>query len=184
MSTEPQSATIARAMVLSATIVLVMDQATKALAVAALPAGGVSYGPVRLTVVRNSGGPFGVAPGTSVWWTAVSLVALAALVLVAGRLVRAVRSAALLGVVVAGGMANVIDRLVRSPGSGNGAVVDWIQLSGYPRVFNLADVAIRVGALLLAVSMLTRPKPNDRRRELASEESAGMPADAGRVEAS
>lgn len=171
-------------MVISAAVVLVADQATKALAVAALPSGGVSYGPVRLTVVRNSGGPFGVAPGTSIWWTAVSLVAIAALALVAGRQVRSVRSAALVGAIVAGGVANVVDRLVRSPGFGNGAVVDWILLSGYPRVFNLADVAIRVGAVLLALTILIGSRSNGRGRQREIPQFEGMPADAGRVGAS
>lgn len=163
-------------------IVLAADQATKALAVALVPPTGASYGPVRLTTVRNSGGPFGVAPGTSIWWTVVSLAALSALAVLVGRHVRSMRTAVLLGAVVGGGAADVVDRLVRAPGIGNGSVVDWIQVAGYPRVFNLADVAIRVGALVLAATILAGPTRTDRGRA-GAQSSAGMPDAAGRVDA-
>jgi signal peptidase II len=166
----------------AAVVVLVADQATKAVAVALVPPTGVSFGPVRVTVVRNSGGPFGVAPGTSIWWTVVSLAALTSLAVLAGRHVRSMGAAALVGVVVGGGVANVVDRLVRAPGVGNGAVIDWIEIAGYPRVVNLADVAIRVGALVLVVTMLAGSARTDRGRA-GVQNSAGMPDAAGRVDA-
>lgn len=57
--------------------------------------------------------------------------------------------------VVAGGAAgNLADRLLRSPGPGRGAVVDWIHVAGYPATFNLADMAIRAGAAGALVATL------------------------------
>jgi signal peptidase II len=52
-----------------------------------------------------------------------------------------------LAAVVGGAAGNLADRLLRSPGFGRGGVVDWIHLAGYPATFNVADVAIRLGAI-------------------------------------
>ena len=51
----------------------------------------------------------------------------------------------------------------RSPGPGLGAVVDWIHVAGYPAAFNLADVAIRAGAVGALVAMLTAGRRKPRR---------------------
>ena len=62
-----------------------------------------------------------------------------------------------LGAVIGGGIGNLVDRLVRESGVGRGAVIDWIEIDFYSRVFNLADVALRAGGLVLVVVLLTRP---------------------------
>ena len=71
---------------------------------------------------------------------------------------------------IGGGLGNLVDRLVRQPGLGNGAVIDWISVEPYPRVFNLADVALRVTALIVFAVMLvhrdqtSRTTDDDERR--------------------
>jgi len=60
------------------------------------------------------------------------------------------------GVVLGGGVGNVVDRFVRAPGIARGEVVDWIAVDPYPRVFNFADVALRAGAVALVVAALIR----------------------------
>jgi len=62
-----------------------------------------------------------------------------------------VRLAAVL--VVAGAVGNLGDRLM------NGGVTDFILVRWFPFVFNVADVAITVGAVLLAVRMLFAEPP-------------------------
>jgi signal peptidase II len=52
--------------------------------------------------------------------------------------------------VVGGAIGNVADRLLR------GYVVDFIHLHRWP-VFNVADIAVTVGAILLGVAMTRRP---------------------------
>jgi signal peptidase II len=52
------------------------------------------------------------------------------------------------GLVIGGAAGNVIDRLFRSPGWLRGAVIDFIDLQWWP-IFNVADMAITVGGLLL-----------------------------------
>ncbi len=48
------------------------------------------------------------------------------------------------GAMLGGGIANLTDRIVRSPGPARGAVVDWIAIDPHPRISNLADVGLRV----------------------------------------
>jgi signal peptidase II len=65
--------------------------------------------------------------------------------------------------VVGGALGNVIDRLFRSPGWFRGAVVDFIDFQWFP-VFNIADMAINVGAgtLILGTFLASRhPDPAD-----------------------
>jgi len=52
------------------------------------------------------------------------------------------------GLVVAGALGNLGDRVM------NGAVTDFIQVRWFPFVFNVADVAITIGAVLLAARMI------------------------------
>ncbi len=53
-----------------------------------------------------------------------------------------------LGGVIGGATGNLIDRLVRDNG---GAVIDFIDFRWYP-VFNVADMAVVIGAALLIIS--------------------------------
>jgi signal peptidase II len=53
-----------------------------------------------------------------------------------------------LGLVLGGALGNLTDRAIRAPGM-RGRVVDFIDFHVWP-VFNVADTAIVVGAILLA----------------------------------
>jgi signal peptidase II len=55
--------------------------------------------------------------------------------------------------VMAGAVGNLGDRLM------NGWVTDFILIRWFPFVFNVADVAITTGAILLAARMLLAPPP-------------------------
>lgn len=56
-----------------------------------------------------------------------------------------------LSMIVAGGLGNLLDRLVR------GYVVDFIHLNNWP-VFNVADIWVTLGALLLLYRQWRRPR--------------------------
>jgi signal peptidase II len=141
-----------RAAICIAVLVLAADQISKALVVAVAPR-GPRGGLVAVRLVRNTGASFGMGAGHPVLITVVAAAVLAAAVI---WLVRTRRpGVALCLAVVAGGAAgNLADRLLRSPGPGRGAVVDWIHVAGYPATFNLADVAIRAGAVGALVATL------------------------------
>ena len=52
-----------------------------------------------------------------------------------------------LGLLLGGATGNLVDRLLRTPGPGRGAVVDFIDFQVFPS-FNVADSAIVVGGML------------------------------------
>ena len=146
-----------------AALVLAADQATKSAAVAANPHGsGNGSGLVSLRLVRNTGASFGIGSGHPLL---ITLTAAAILAVAVALLFRtSSRAVALSLAAVAGGAAgNLADRLLRAPGLGRGAVVDWIHVSFYPPTFNLADVAIRLGALVAVIALIA-PQLTTRRR--------------------
>jgi signal peptidase II len=144
-----------------AALVLAADQATKSALVAASPRGNGS-GLVSFRLVRNTGASFGIGSGHPLL---ITLTAAAILAVAVALLLRtSSRAVSLSLAAVAGGAAgNLADRLFRAPGLGRGAVVDWIHVSFYPPTFNLADVAIRLGALVAVIAVIA-PQLTTRRR--------------------
>jgi signal peptidase II len=135
----------------SAVLVLAADQVSKSLVVADGP--GSDGGIVSVRLVRNTGASFGIGAGHPllITLTAVAVLAVALALLARARS----RAVALSLAAVAGGAAgNLADRLFRGPGLGRGAVVDWIHVVGYPATFNLADAAIRIGAVCAVIAAL------------------------------
>jgi signal peptidase II len=144
--------------------VCAIDQATKSLVLALDPASAhrTGGGLVSVRLVRNTGAGFGIGAGHPVVITLVAGAAAVVVLVLLGSTKS--RVAALCWAVVLGGaLGNLADRLFRSPGPGLGAVVDWIHVDGYPPSFNLADVAIRAGAVAAVIAMVVtarRPQTN------------------------
>jgi signal peptidase II len=61
------------------------------------------------------------------------------------------------GLVVAGALGNIIDRLFRNEGWLRGKVVDFIDFQWFP-IFNVADIAVNVGGVFLLWLYLRAPK--------------------------
>jgi signal peptidase II len=134
------------------TFSLAVDQATKAWAQASLPynrsvkviPGWLSFG-----LIRNSGASFSAFSGHNEWLLPVVAVLLLAIALVFWRgLARDRTTVIALALILGGGLSNLIDRVRLQ------AVVDFIQVGIWPADFNLADLAIRGGALTLVVTVL------------------------------
>ena len=126
-----------------------VDQATKALMVATLegkPPVRVIGQVLTIDVRRNSGAAFSFAPAATVLFTCMA-VAVAVLIVIEAPRLRSVGWAAALGLLLAGSAGNLIDRLLRAPGIGRGAVVDFIDLQHFA-VFNVADSCLTCGAVL------------------------------------
>ncbi|GAA1416671.1 signal peptidase II [Kitasatospora putterlickiae] len=104
-------------------------------------------GLLKFTVVFNSGGAFSIGAGETWFFTAVKMVVIAVMLVVAPR-IRTPVWAVSFGLVIAGAAGNLIDRLFRAPSPGQGRVVDWIQLPHWP-VFNLADCGVVCGSALV-----------------------------------
>lgn len=127
-------------------VVLLVDQLTKRLAVAAIPRGGSEQVLpfLDLVHVRNEGVAFSSFSGQP-WIVGLLVVgALAALTFwfVRNRTVKLAWLAA--GLLVGGAVGNVLDRLIE------GAVIDFLKPPHWP-AFNLADTAIVGGMVLLVI---------------------------------
>jgi signal peptidase II len=67
-----------------------------------------------------------------------------------------------LGLLLGGALGNLTDRLVRQPGFMRGHVVDFLELPNWP-VFNIADAALTVAAVLVVVQSLRGVGTDGRR---------------------
>lgn len=146
-----------RLLALSSVLVLVLDQLSKAAALAWLEE-PVTLGPFALRLVYNEGIAFGALKSTG----GALLFAVLALALILVLIWRAEpRSMPLYGLILGGGLANVSDRVTR------GHVVDFIDIGRWP-VFNLADTAITIGVILLFIMLLRERKETGDEPELSS----------------
>lgn len=130
----------------TAAVVASVDQLTKHIALGALADGPVDLidGALSLTLTLNPGGAFGVLQGLPGFFL-VATVGIILFILVWVRRVEDMRSVIPMGMVLGGGLGNLIDRVVRDTG---GRVVDFIDLHVWP-VFNVADASISIGVLLI-----------------------------------
>ncbi|MGE0794179.1 MAG: signal peptidase II [Acidimicrobiia bacterium] len=159
--------------------VVALDQLAKWVVLRELDGGRVVdvVGSLRLRLVFNQGLAFGLGSRFT------SLIALGAVAVVLvllrnrHRVVGRVPTAAL-GLVVGGAVGNLLDRLLREGHGGllGGAVVDFVDLQWWP-VFNLADVAITVGAVLLALTAGREPSSTAAGPGSGSGAGAGAGAD-------
>jgi signal peptidase II len=105
-------------------------------------------GVVQLTYTTNSGGAFGL--GRSAPWIFAGATILVSIAIVVASTRLPNRGVAVaLGLILGGALGNLADRALNGPGL-SGHVTDFIDFRIWP-VFNLADSAIVVGAVLLAV---------------------------------
>src|SRR3954469_26031148 len=150
-------------LVLVALVVLAADVITKVVVVATLEGerpvrilGGLIY----LQLVRNPGAAFSMATGMTWVLSLIAIAVVVAIIWILPRL-RSVGWAVGLGLVLAGALGNLSDRIFRAPGPLRGHVVDFISVFApdgnvWP-VFNVADSAICVGgALIVLLSLLGR----------------------------
>ncbi|MFI6032630.1 signal peptidase II [Streptomyces sp. NPDC051315] len=104
---------------------------------------------LRFEAIRNAGAAFGFGEAFTVIFTVIA----AAVIVVIARLARKLYSlpwAIALGLLLGGALGNLTDRIFRSPGVFEGAVVDFIAPKHFA-VFNLADSAIVCGGILIVL---------------------------------
>ncbi|MFN3866764.1 MAG: signal peptidase II [Demequina sp.] len=144
---------------LVALAVIALDQATKQWALTALAPGErlpVIGDLLSLQLVFNSGAAFSLGEGYTWVMTIIAVIVTIGIVYFARR-AQSRLSVALLGIGLGGAVGNLIDRLAREPGFGQGHVVDMINYNGW-FVGNVADLAIvGVAAVVLVMSITNRP---------------------------
>lgn len=146
---------------ITAVLVVLIDQITKLAIVARFHRGeevDLVGSFLRLGHARNSGAVFGILRGSGNYFAAFSVVAVAVVGVViyfAGQ--SPTRTKIALGLVLGGALGNLIDRLRM------GSVVDFIDIGVGDSVrwpsFNVADLAITIGVILLVVTCLRPAKP-------------------------
>ncbi|WP_037668840.1 signal peptidase II [Streptomyces griseus] len=104
---------------------------------------------LKFEAIRNAGAAFGFGEAFTVIFTVIA----ASVIVVIARLARKLYSlpwAIALGLLLGGALGNLTDRIFRSPGVFEGAVVDFIAPKHFA-VFNLADSAIVCGGILIVL---------------------------------
>lgn len=112
-------------------------------------------GSLRFNLAFNKGMAFSQATGAGPIIGALGFVIVIAIVLWLRRSATGVAAVAA-GMIVGGAIGNLIDRLFRGDAWLRGAVVDFIDLQWFP-VFNIADSAISVGAMLMILASFRKP---------------------------
>jgi signal peptidase II len=112
-------------------------------------------GVLQLRFTTNPGGAFGLFGNLSVLFVVFSVVVITVVILVSRNLPSRM-SAVALGLILGGAVGNLTDRLIRGEGF-RGEVVDFIDFHVWP-VFNAADSAIVIGAVLLLVQGFLRER--------------------------
>lgn len=144
----------AKLLVVVAAGVVLVDQLTKALARSRLGESPIQLIPglLKLELAENSGGAFGIFPWARWAFVVAATIAVIAIVLSLKRISRPLTGIAV-GLLIGGAIGNVIDRLFAPAGR----VTDFIYFRYWP-TFNVADSAVFIGALLLAIVLWRSPE--------------------------
>lgn len=126
-------------------------------------------GVLSFNYTTNSGGAFGLGRSAP-WLFATATVAVSLVIVVMSVRMSRPTVAVAFGLILGGALGNLTDRAVNGPGL-SGHVTDFIDFQVWP-VFNLADSAIVVGAVVLAIAT---GRPGETAGESA-EQPAGHPS--------
>ena len=135
-------------------VIVAGDQAVKAMIEARLyPGEEVEVlGPLSLTLAHNTGVAFGLAGGAGLGLVLVTVAALALIAFVFSRDPGRQGMWVAVGLLAGGALGNLIDRLAA------GEVTDYIALGSWPP-FNLADIAITAGVVLMVLIYMRDAEP-------------------------
>lgn len=115
-------------------------------------------GVLDLNYTTNSGGAFGFGRSAPLVFAVATVVVAIAIGVASLRLSRP-SAAIALGLILGGALGNLTDRVVHGSGF-SGSVTDFIDFQIWP-VFNLADSAIVIGAIVLAFTGWRREDQGD-----------------------
>ena len=140
-------------LLISAVIVL-LDQVSKAWALRDLADGRIIHviWTMQFNLTFNRGMAFSRGTGIGPIIGVIGLVVVVLLLLSLRRADNTLTRVAT-GLIIGGALGNILDRLFRGSGWMRGAVIDFIDFQWWP-VFNVADMAIMIGAATMMVAML------------------------------
>ena len=139
-------------------LVVILDQAAKALIEANLAVGEKVdvIGPLDLTLSHNSGVAFGLASGGGTRLVLVTVLALGVVGYLFFRDPTRPGMWVAAGLLAGGALGNLADRIRAD------AVTDYVLIGSWP-AFNLADVSVTLGVLLLAFVFVREPQAGEGR---------------------
>jgi signal peptidase II len=139
-------------------LVVIFDQAAKALIESNLGVGEKVdvIGPLDLTLSHNSGVAFGLASGGGTRLVIVTVIALGVVGYLFFRDPTRPGLWVAAGLLAGGALGNLADRIRAD------AVTDYVLIGSWP-AFNLADVAVTAGVLLLAFSYVREPQAGEQK---------------------
>jgi len=118
-------------------------------------------GVLNLTYVENTGGAFGIGNNSTLMFITVSIIVISLITkfIISKKDEMSTYILIGLGLILGGGIGNLIDRIFK------GFVVDYIDFSPlikYP-VFNIADVCVVVGCIIIGIGEINERIQNKRR---------------------
>lgn len=143
---------------LTALLVLIIDQLSKLWIINNFAPGEsrvVLDQVLWLTYVQNRGAAFGIFPGCSWLFFICALLVIVILVAINSKQRLSATMQVIFGLIAAGAIGNLLDRLRLN------YVVDFFDLGWWP-VFNIADMAIVGGGILLVLKLLWDEKGEER----------------------
>ena len=138
---------VKREFVITSAIVIVLDQIVKALV------GAINWdlGIVKFHLVKNTGAGFGILQGRTEWLAIISLIVAVLMIYFYKEVSSSKFEQVFYAMFFGGVVGNLIDRVFR------GFVIDFIDLGWWP-VFNIADMAIVIGAIGLIIYSFKKDK--------------------------
>jgi signal peptidase II len=167
-----------RVLIAVAAFVLAADAITKAIVVAHLRQDEpvhVIGNVLMFWLTRNPGAAFSVGTGETVVFTVIAFGVIVYIARTARRLY-SLGWAIALGLLLGGAMGNLSDRIFRAPGLFRGDVVDWIAVTRYYPIFNLADSAIVCGGILTVILAMRGQHLDGTRGDSAPASTSSAPS--------
>ncbi|TWS25831.1 signal peptidase II [Tsukamurella sputi] len=137
-------------------------------------------GPFSLYFVKNPGAAFSMATGYT-WVLTLIAVGVVVWIFRMGSKLTSLPWALGLGLVLGGALGNLADRLFRAPGVFRGHVIDFLSVGDWFPVFNTADSAITVAAVLLVALTLFGRDPYEGFGDKRTRTTSGASGAAGRT---
>jgi signal peptidase II len=115
--------------------------------------------------VKNSGAAFSIGTGLT-WVFSIVAAGVAVFIIIYARRIHSYAWTVLFGLLLGGTVGNLTDRLLRPPRFGEGHVIDFVQVIGFPAIFNIADSAITISMVLFVILTIRGVRLDGHRRKV------------------
>ena len=156
----PENRSTRRLALTIAAAVIAADAVTKGIAAHYLAGRGTVHvlgGALRLELYRNYAGPHNTFQGHPALVSLMAIVGVAAIGVLVMR-ARSTWTAVAAGLLLGGGIGNLLDRLLGAPGPLRGGVIDWLKPAWSSGSMNLADLSLTVAVVLLLATAVRRSR--------------------------